>query len=137
MSEPEFTADNAYLVLRKTIELFLAGDVSATVLYDWLSHRYGVPKFTPATHPANLVWGQAVLNVAVFLQCDMDRSMLADSLQQILDWDGGGSLGFTPITGSRCFFELIKGRSVPAPIQIHTYDSIRLHRMAFEGFHEI
>jgi len=136
--DTDWTAEESYRILRDAIDRCIAGSVSATALYDWMRRDYGVPRNTPPTHRANAVWGQAVLNVAVYLQCDMDRSVLVDSLQQIADWgDGVGTSGFTPITRSPCFAEMCRSGNVPAPLQVHTYESLRERRLRFEGFREI
>lgn len=137
MTDPDWTADEAYRILRTSIECFLASETNAAGLHLWLTNTYGTPPGTPPDHPANRLFQHVLLHVAVYLQCDLDRSVLTESLQQIVDaFDRGESVGFTPITRSPCFIELLKSGQIPSPL----IDLARRNQMKAweaEGFREI
>ena len=115
--DPDWTPEAAYDILRDALATFMAGDASATGLYDWLTGTFATPPDTPSTHPAQSLYKMAVADVSVFLQCDFERSDLVESLQQairIVESGHGG--GLTKITRSPCFFELLRNEQIPAPL---------------------
>lgn len=136
-TDPDWTPEAAYAILRNSLERFIASDASATQFYNWLINDFAVPPHTPPAHPAQCLFKLALVDLAVFLQCDFDRSDLAESLHDaIAIVESGRSRGFTTITRSPCFMELMRNGQVPAPLVNLTTENTRRgwERM---GFREI
>lgn len=135
--DPDWTPEAAYDTLRDAHERFISGNASATRLYDWLTGEFAVPPETPPTHPAQCLFKMATVDVSVFLQCDFERSELAESLQDaIFILESGRTIGFTKITRSPCFVELMRTQQIPAPLVNVTMQNIRCG-WEREGFREI
>lgn len=139
MTDPDWTADEAYRILRTSIERFLASESNAAGLHLWLTDTYGTPPGTPSDHPANRLFQHVLLHVAVYLQCDLDRSVLMESLHQIVNaFDHGELVGLTPLTSSPCFIAMIKAGTAPAPlIALDTEERYRRYWLMREGFTDI
>jgi len=135
--DPDWTPEAAYDILRDALDRFIAGDVSATNLYNWLTGTFATPPGTPETHPAQCLYRMAITDVAVFLQCDFERADLVESLQDAIGIvDAGRMGGFTKITRSPCFFEMVRDQRVPAPL-INLTARNKREEMKREGFREI
>lgn len=138
MTEPDWTPEEAYRVLRVSLDHFLAGDVSPTQLHSWLVGGFAVPHGTPSTHPANNLWRLAVTDTAIFTQCDFDRDELAASIRNSIAAVEveGKTILFTLLMKTRCFFDMVKTQSAPAPLINQTAQNVRAAWEA-EGFREI
>jgi hypothetical protein len=136
MIEPDWTPDEAHRLLRDALERCMYGELTPTHLQTWLTTTYATPPETPERHPAIALWKQAVVNVAVYLQCDFDRPVLLESLNTLLAADrAGNSAILTPITRSPCFFAMFKDGTVPSPlIALDTEERYRRYRLMREGF---
>ena len=135
--DPDWTPDAAYDILRDALQRFILSDASVTRLYDWLLTGFATPPETPSTHPAECLFKLALVDVSVFLQCDFERSDLAESLHDaIAIVESGSKMGFTKITRSPCFVNLIRTGQVPAPIIDLAAQRVRREREE-PGFREI
>lgn len=135
--DPDWTPEAAYDILREALRQFIAGDVTATQLYDWLTGTFATPPKTPTTHPVECLFRLAIVDLSVFLQCDFERSELVESLQDAFGIvEAGGIMGFTKITQSPCFFELMRNHQIPAPL-INVAEQRKRAEWEREGFREI
>lgn len=136
-TDPGWTPEAAYDILRDALAVFVTGDASATLLYDWLTGTFATPPDTPSTHPVQYLYKMAVVDVSVFLQCDFERSDLVESLQgAIRIVESGRTSGLTKITRSPCFFELLRNEQIPAPLINLTAQNKRAE-WEREGFREV
>jgi hypothetical protein len=135
MSDSTWTPDVALRILRDALTACIDGRFSPTQLYTWLTTTYATPPGTPTDHLANRLWRQAVLNVAVYLQCDLDRQQLTDALLLLM---AGDPAVFTPITRSACFHAMLKNGTAPQPlIALSNEEAYRRQRLMREGFQDI
>lgn len=137
--DPDWTPDEAHRMLRDALERCVYGDGTPVSLHVWLTTTYAVPPETAESHPAVRLWKQALVNVAVYLQCDFDRPVLAESLHMLLVADRAGDAAIlTPITRSPCFFAMLKDGTAPTPlITLDTEERYRRYRLMREGFTDI
>lgn len=135
--DPNWTPEEAYRILRTALDQFISGELTATGLYNWLCGTYGTPPGTPSMHPAERLFKMAMIDVSVFLQCDFERSDLEESLSgAIRIIEDGGTGGFTKITRSLCFRELMRNGQIPSPLVSVSERTIRQY-WEREGFREI
>lgn len=103
--------------LELAVEQYLDARLTSTELQQLLWNPLAPPDGMLLQAPAVQLWHGAVTNLAFYLHCDMERSMLERSLETLLDSVRSTGLGcLTPITTSPCFIECIKARSIPAPL---------------------
>lgn len=138
MTEPTWSADDAYAVLRDSLDRYLAGEVSPTRLHSWLTAGYGVPPGTDKNHPSFRLWQLVVIDTAVFAQCDFTREELDASIRYDIDMVEGRSrmTGMTKLMMTPCFVQMVKSQTVPAPM-INFSARLERDQLKADGFREI
>jgi hypothetical protein len=117
MTDRAWTADEAYRILRDTLDRFISGEGSATSLQDWLLNEFATPPDPPQHHPVQNLYRLATTDLAVYLQCDFARPSLEASLREAIELvESGEVIGFTKMTRSPCFVALMRQGQIPAPL---------------------
>lgn len=111
--------------LEHAIEQFLQRNLTPVrfqmMLWGSLAPEDGVSLREPAVQ----LWHGVMTNLAFYHHCDVERSVLDESLRLILESVRQRGVGcLTPITASPRFVEALKKGQIPAPLDPRHFNSI-------------
>ncbi|MCA9859689.1 MAG: hypothetical protein KC438_08200 [Thermomicrobiales bacterium] len=113
--------------LERAIEQFLQRTITPVRLQVMLWGALAPEHGTPLGEPAVQLWHGAVTNLAFYHYCDVERSVLDESLRLLLESVRQRGVGcLTPITSSPCFIEAVKTGQIPAPLDPRHFNSINV-----------